>query len=212
MIPDLKTKRLHAEMRELTIGECLHLSKIRGHEEATGYMLRHSVTRIVSGPPLHLWAAQERTYAVGHYLAAHLPDGPNFSVGAGRFSDYLRLTYQDAPANILTGHSLEAIERTLGSIDVPPRAHWIIGIASEIESPAESDEELVSKMQAILARAGHRIDELLSTVETALPVWLVELSISNDGLVALSAGEEGQPQAARFPAHAALPARISSLA
>jgi len=149
--PLLRTRRLTVQLRELTIGESIAIAAMPPHlpeAECTAF-LKAAVqsTQGIEDPAD--WTVQERMLAVCHYLAATAEDGPDFSLGAGRYSDYL-----DGAADIqtqipqvevgelggdvwhmrhLTGRMAESIERMAGEVQdaagnpLAGRLHWLLG-------------------------------------------------------------------------------------
>lgn len=145
--PPLRTRRLAVQLRELSIGDSLALAAMPGHaEEAnTTAFLRCAIdaSKMVVEDPAR-WTVQERMLAVCHYLSATTDDGPDFSLGAGRYSDYLQgeadiqtsvqtVEIGEVGGDIwhvrhLTGAMAESIERMVGEIDgLSGRLHWIFG-------------------------------------------------------------------------------------
>lgn len=155
--PRLTTRRLRAQMVELTIGQSITIAGFpKGAEEAANtLMLRSCAGADCSLDPAH-WTLQERALGVGHYLMSINVDEPNFKIGDGRFSDYLDaehdidLATADVPLSVghiegddwavqhLYGYMLEAIERVQGQVSMPgghggqgvpmtARQHWVFG-------------------------------------------------------------------------------------
>jgi hypothetical protein len=145
--PPLRTRRLTLQLRELSIGDSLALAAMPGHmeEASTTAFLRAAVDASKGGvdDPAR-WTVQERILAVCHYLSATTEDGPDFSLGAGRYSDYLQ-GEADIQTSVqavevgevggdtwhvrhLTGAMAESIERMAGEIEgLSGRLHWLFG-------------------------------------------------------------------------------------
>lgn len=146
------TSRLNVQLRELTMRQALEVAAVppQQDEAATTVLLRsciQSSTGRVSDPAQ--WTVQECMLVRAHYLSAVADDGPNFSVGKGRFLDYL-LADMDAVvdsadagkacgdhwrAHQLTGAQAEIMERMCQS-----RNDWLVAdMAARLH--AEDDED-----------------------------------------------------------------------
>lgn len=179
-IPPLRTRRLTVTMEELSIGDSMGIAAMptgRPQAECTAF-LRAAIGTSPGVPDPAQWTVQERAHAVAWYMAATLDDGPDFSLGAGHYSDYLdgtadiKLPVCTAPAGELagdtwhirhlTGAMAESIERTEGEIPGQTgRAHWIFGtMAAQLIREGEDvpdgtgsegafDEFLVGRMQIL---------------------------------------------------------------
>lgn len=145
--PPLRTRRLTVQLRELSIGDSLTLAAMPGHmeEASTTAFLRCAVdaAKVAVEDPAR-WTVQERILAVCHYLSATTEDGPDFSLGEGRYSDYLQ-GEADIQTSVqavevgevggdtwhvrhLTGAMAESIERMAGEIEgLSGRLHWLFG-------------------------------------------------------------------------------------
>lgn len=176
----LRTRRLTVQLRELTIGDSLTLAAMPPHleEAACTSFLRCAVASSQNIPDPANWTVQERTLAVCHYLAATTEDGPDFSVGDGRYSDYLQgeadiqtsvqaLELGEVGGDVwhvrhLTGAMAESIERMVGEIEgVSGRLHWLLGgMAAQLvrtgEEPPDAaageglfDEYLLARVQIL---------------------------------------------------------------
>jgi hypothetical protein len=179
--PPLRTRRLTLQLRELSIGDSLALAAMPGHmeEASTTAFLRAAVDTSKSAgsdDPAN-WTVQERILAVCHYLSATTEDGPNFSLGEGRYSDYLQgeadiQTLAQAvevgevggdtwAVRHLTGAMAESIERMAGEVEgLSGRLHWLFGaMAAQLvrvgedvpDSTAEGifEEHLLSRMRVL---------------------------------------------------------------
>lgn len=149
--PILTTKRLKAQMRELTIMQSIAVAKYpdANKEASITYML--SCIAPDAGDPL-TWTLQERYLALAHYLMCINTKEPDFPIGRGVLSDYLYADKDIDPATInepvlvgdvggdvwgmghLYGYMLESIERTQGLTKnaetgepLDPMLHWIFG-------------------------------------------------------------------------------------
>ena len=165
--PPLRTRRLTLQLRELSIGDSLALAAMPPHMEEAGVtaLLRYAVDASKGGvdDPAR-WTVQERMLAVGHYLSATTQDGPDFSLGAGRYSDYLQ-GEADIQTSVqaveigevggdtwhvrhLTGAMAESIERMAGEVEgLSGRLHWLFGamaaqlVRSGEDAPEAADGE-----------------------------------------------------------------------
>lgn len=143
--PVLRTKRLTAQLKELSIGDALAVASMPpDRDEATCTAFLRFTLASVTGisDPAH-WTVQERILAICHYLAVVSEDGPDFSVGEnGHYSDYLDAA-KDCPPDVieldtidedrwyirhLTGAMAETVERLYGEIEgLHGRTHWLVG-------------------------------------------------------------------------------------
>lgn len=161
--PILRTRRLTVQLRELSIGESIAIAAMPSHlqeAECTAF-LRAAVKSAQGVEDPAQWTVQERILAVCHYLAATAEDGPDFSVGAGRYADYLdggadvdmkaqqievgEVGGDDWHMRHLTGAMAESIERMAGEVTdahgapIPARLHWILGgMACQLVRAGES--------------------------------------------------------------------------
>lgn len=167
--PPLRTKRLDATFRELTLREAVELAAIPPHlfERATTALLSCVVKEVAeSSPSIDAWTVQERTMAVAHYLA-HATDGEaNFAVGEGAFLDYLDAVRDAAPLEIEAG-----------------RAHdddWVIGQLTGLQAEAMEGfcstrlEWLTADMAARLRIPGKEEVPLVGAGVAAYAEWLQE--------------------------------------
>ena len=164
--PVLRTRRLTVQLRELPMAASIAVASMPPHlyEASCTAFLRAAVESASGVSDPAQWTVQERTMAVCHYLACTLEDGPDFAVGAGRFSDYLdgesdaaageptidlgELAGDHWTLRHLTGAMVESIERLCGEIEGIgnlPRLHWLIGaMACQLvrtdEIPPEASE------------------------------------------------------------------------
>ena len=143
--PPLRTRRLTVQLRELNIGESIALAAMPIHmeEATTAAFLGHVVKSVKGIEDPDQWTVQERAMVVARYQQAVADDGPDFSVGAGRYSDYLDGAHDidvDVPVQIgevggdvwsirhLTGAMAQSIERLADEVlGVSGRFHWLLG-------------------------------------------------------------------------------------
>jgi hypothetical protein len=169
--PPLRTRRLTVQLKDISIGDAVGLADMPTHLEEAGCaaLLNAAIAEVSNGPknPAE-WTVQERTLAVAHYLASVLDDGPDFSLGIGKYSDYLQGDVDISPAmkhaelgeigevggdhwtvRHLTGAMAEAIERVNGELEpLKPRLRWILaGMAAQMVRKGETLPELESDGQ-----------------------------------------------------------------
>ncbi|AEJ01278.1 hypothetical protein Nit79A3_1446 [Nitrosomonas sp. Is79A3] len=181
--PVLRMRRLTVQLRELSIGESIKIASMPVHlEEATNTaMLRYAVESVkgkdIIEDPAH-WTVQERIMTVCHYLASTSDGEPDFTIGKGRYTDYLdgsndsglietHIKIGEVGGDIwhirhLTGAMAESIERVSGEIpDISGKLHWLLGgmaaqmtiegdnSPSPIDGEGNFDQFLVSRMKVI---------------------------------------------------------------
>ncbi len=181
--PVLRMRRLTVQLRELSIGESIKIASMPVHleEASVTAMLRYAVESVqgkdVSEDPEH-WTVQERIMAVCHYLASISDGEPDFTIGKGRYSDYLDggndAGLMESDINIgevggdiwhirhLTGAMAESIERLSGEVDgVTGKLHWLLGgmaaqltiegenSPSPIDGEGAFDQFLVDRMKVM---------------------------------------------------------------
>ncbi len=156
--PPLRTRRLTVQLRELSIGESIAIAGMPAHlEEAscTAFLRRAVETAKGVDDPAQ-WTVQERMLGICHYLASTSDEGPDFSVGDGRYSSYLDgasdIRASDSLVEIgavggdswhirhLTGAMAESIERLTGEVEgIAGRLHWLLGgMACQLVRAGES--------------------------------------------------------------------------
>ncbi len=229
--PALRTKRLRVQLRELTIGESLRLAAMppdRPEALCTAF-LRFAAEDVEGVDDPLRWSVPERLLAVCQYMAATLEDGPDFSVGPARYSDYLdgERDIVDALVPVgevggdvwlarhLTGGMAESIERLAGEQPiVSGRLHWLYGaMAAQLVREGESvpapedgegafDEWLVGRMSALLAYPDSDAEALMGLYLHAREQMhhLFHLDFSSDGIIAMPKGGAASLPPARFPA------------
>lgn len=178
--PPLRTRRLTVQLKELSIGDSIAIAAMPTHlnESTCTTFLRKALESSKGIADPANWTVQERMLAVCHYLAAVSEDGPDFSIGDGRYSDYLdgaadiSIAMQSVPVGELggdkwsvrhlTGAMAESIERMNGEVEgIGGRLHWLLGsMASQMVMEGEAipdiadsdgifDEFLVKKMRVL---------------------------------------------------------------
>lgn len=146
-----------AKLRELTIGQAIELCNMPSsmHEASAAAALSFIVADVKSmtldapNDP-RLWTVHERAMLLAHYIAHISGEGPDFSIGDGKFSHYVLPGNDYAPANIplgdiagdawsmrpLLGAHAESIERLIlaGELGGADRASWWFGgMAAQLE-------------------------------------------------------------------------------
>lgn len=146
--PLLRTKRLCVQLRELSIAQSIALAAMSPDQDeaARSAFFRFAVENAQGLDNPDDWTVQERTMVVAHYLASINDNNPDFSLGEGKFSDYLDASC-DFPADKielgeyggdvwqmqqLTGRLAQAIERIHGEVSdaqgnpLKDRLFWIL--------------------------------------------------------------------------------------
>lgn len=144
-----RTRRMSVRLKELTISQAIGLCGLPAerHELTQTEMLRRVAqaeqpTADYVVDPL-LWTVEERNLLVTKYLAQVCDDGPDFALGDGRLSDYIRLD-QDLPTSrielpgLVAGKRCAMVPLLGGAAQVlemlcHKRGDWIVGaIACQI--------------------------------------------------------------------------------
>ena len=229
--PALRTKRLRVQLRELTIGESLQLVAMPPDKpEATcTAFLRRAGAETDGVPDPRRWTVPERMLAVCQYMAATLEDGPDFAVGAGRYSDYLNgerdigdelVVVGEVGGDVwkarhLTGGMAEAIERLSGELaGIEGRLHWLYGAMAaqlvregeDVPEPEDGegayDEWLLARMATLLAYPDSDAELMMGLFLSAREQMqhLFRVDFAPDGIVAMPKGGAATLPPARFPA------------
>lgn len=229
-IPPLKTRHLQIDLQELTLGQSIKLAGIPAHRYERGQteLLKMICTVRHGEPDPSLWTVHERIFAVSHYMAAVLEDGPDFSLGeSATYTSYLDAAMEcDATereigdiggdvwtVRVLRGYQIEAIEALLGELDIPPRLHYLIGgMAAQLvrkdEEPApeyhSSDYEkwLLKRMAILIDYPASDCEALMGAYLTAVDTLqsYFRIAFSADGVVVNpNEGADGSLPPARFP-------------
>lgn len=151
----LRTKRLALTLQEIAIGDAISLASIPPsmYESQTTRFLKSVIKQAEAATPIHVtdpraMTVQERAFSVAHYMAHVSESAPDFSIGDGRFSNYLVGQQQhvvpsfpagnvggDAWALVpLVGAAAEAIEELHGDLaGISGEYHWMLGcMASQL--------------------------------------------------------------------------------
>lgn len=234
-IPTLRTRRLTLQLRELAIGDSLAVMAIPDSLEqaSTTEFLRRATQSIKGVADPADWTVQERAMATAHYLASVSDDGPDFSVGNGRYSDYLDASVDHKSPTVaagehggdvwllqhLTGAMAESIERLNGEISgISGRLHWMVGAMAaqfirdqdrEQVGVSISDEALADRMKILMAYAESDFAVMVAMFEAARVKLshLFQLEFSESGPVFLprKGGDGGADlPPARFPAYSCI--------
>lgn len=234
--PALRTKRHTIQLRELTIGESLQLAAMPPDKPEAGCtaFLRSAVTSAAGLTDPAQWTVQERLLAVCQYMAATLEDGPDFSLGDGKYSDYLdggrdiggelfelgEVGGDVWHARHLTGGMAESIERLVGEIPgVSGRLHWLYGAMAaqlvrtgeEVPAPEEGegsfDEWLLDRAKTLLAYPESDAELMMGLFLGSRDkmAHLFHVEFVHDGIVAMpKEGATANLPPARFPAYSCL--------
>lgn len=234
--PALRTKRLTVQLRELTIGESLQLAAMPPDkpEAMCTAFLRSAATPTTGLADPAQWSVPERLLVICQYMAATLEDGPDFSLGDGRYSDYLngecdiddaRVDVGDIGGDVwqarhLSGGMAEAIERLDGELPmVVGRLHWLYGAMSaqlvrvdeHVPVPEDGegifDEWLLARMRTLLAYPDSDAERMMGLYLGAREKMqhLFRIEFLKDGIVAMPKGGAAvHLPPARFPAHSCL--------
>lgn len=231
-IPVLRSKRLILEMKEISMLNAIKLANMSQHlTERQNTFLINSILEKVEGieNPL-LWTIQERIFCIGHYIAATQDGDPDFEIGNAHFSDYLQAEkhyqfdsydlgeYEDDlwTAVPLLGVMAETIERLEGEIEgIENRTHWYLGCmacqlipngdALDYNSP-DYDTQVLERMIVLSQVPESNFLYLMGLLTTAHQHFdhLFNISISDDGVVAMPREGGADLPYARFPAHTAI--------
>lgn len=229
--PPLRTPRLDVQLRELTLRQAVMLAATppTKHETAVSALLSHVIAE-ARGPHSTpgRWTVQERMLVTAHYLACVSDEGGNFSIGEGRFLDYLYPTMDTAPAEIaagsacghdwvlrqLTGDEALALEAhcstrmnwTMGDMAarLRPAAGYTDTVPDATDSAHAYGEWLASTMADMGAMPESEIAELFALYRHGLRELhhLFGLGFDAQGHIALPKEVEGGGQSlapARFP-------------
>jgi hypothetical protein len=233
--PPIRTRRLTIQLGELTIGDSVKLAAIPSQlDQASCTAFLNCAVQSVSGiEDLAQWTVQERMLAVAQYLAAVLDDGPDFSLGKGRYSDYLDGAVDIPPDNIyvgdaagemwhmahLTGRMTESIERLQGELaGVEGRLHWYLGgmaaqltcksdVIPDLSTDGKYDEWLLNRMRTFAAFPESDFEQLMLCYYEGREKLhhLFAIEFSDEGIMVLSRkGADGSLPPARFRIRAGL--------
>lgn len=228
--PPLRTRRLTVQLKELSIGESIALAAMPIDAEEAGCtaFLRRAAASCKGITDPAQWTVQERMLAVCHYLAAVADDGPDFSLGRGRYSDYLDGATDAKPGRVdvgtvggdawlvqhLTGAMAESIERLTGEVDgITGRLHWLMGgMAAQMVRASETppdpadgegafDEYLAARMRVMASFPASDFEALMSRYALGRDELhhLFRIDFSANGLMALPKKGGGDLPPARFP-------------
>jgi hypothetical protein len=240
--PVLLTNRLTVQLRELSIGQSVNLAGIPDHAlEASCTAFLRAAVESAKGvyDPLH-WTVQERCFVVAHYLACVADDGPDFSLGFSKFTDYLEAEADHYVDQVeigeiagdqwrirqLTGAMAESIERLVGEIDVPGRLHWLLGAMAaqlvrknedipELQRESVYDQWLLDRMRIFGAFPDSDFKPLIGAYLVGLDSLhhLFSINFDDRGIVALPRkGADGSLPPARFPVLSCLSTTARALA
>ncbi len=241
--PPLRTRRLTVQLKELSIGESIKLASIPIHlnEAASSAFLKYAVASVSGVENMADWTVQERTLVVAHYLASVVEDGPDFSLGQGKYSDYLNgakdINKDFKPIDLgsvggdqwslthPTGRMSEAIERLQGELELPPRLHWLIGgMAAQLIRKGENvqnldtegsyDEWLLNRIKVFSAFPESDFEALMILYQSNREQLnhLFTIAFDDTGIITLPKESDSILPPARFPVRSGLSRMALALA
>ncbi len=160
-----RTRRLAVKLRELTLGQSIGLCSLPANRhELTATEMLSFVATAERPSDAHLtdprlWSVEERALLIAKYLAQVCDDGPDFSIGDGRLSDYLMLD-RDLPAQrielpgLVAGKACAMVPLVGAAAQVletlcETRGQWFIGaIACQILVAGEEAPDWASMSDA----------------------------------------------------------------
>lgn len=163
----LRTKRLALLLQEIAIGDAISLAAIPSsmYESQTTRFLTAVIKDADAATPTHVtdpraMTVQERAFIVAHYMAHVSETAPDFSIGAGKFSDYLVGQQQSVVPTFaagdvggdewslipLVGAAAEVIEELNGDLpDISGEYHWMLGcMASQLRKKDDAAPDPVT--------------------------------------------------------------------
>lgn len=204
LIMPFVTRRIKAQMQELSLRDAIDLCKIP--ESLNEYGTSRALQAIVAETnlPLHEWTVQERMAALCHYITAQ--EAGDWQVSDnGKLSDYLiDEDYPESPYQFddleivpLTGEYAEAVEMAVQ--ELPEGGKWVIGaMAATIRSREEewnggAAEFVRENIQRLLDLPESSFNDLLSHFQAAQHQLRhgFDLAYTQDGIAAK--GGAGQP-------------------
>lgn len=246
MIPfaHLRTKRVSVTLSELTLDQGIALCRMPGasHEHVATQFLRYVAAgadkprdTYVTDPLL--WTVEERLRVVTHYMAHVSDDGPDFSIGDRRFTDYAELTVDEfvdfTPIGEVGGRKmvlrpLLGVHAQLLERVCEDAGEWLIGAMAcclEDEADLSSPADLASldevgglkwvqkRIEALRARPESETDQLyLAFASRPSMRQFFRIDFGDEGIVCMPVeeGEVGAPPA-RFRAHTCVSQTTRSL-
>jgi hypothetical protein len=234
--PILRTRRLTVQLRELSIGQSIKLAAIPDHlnEQMCSEFLKYAISSVSGIEDIQAWTVQERMLAVAHYLASVVEDGPDFSLGSGKYSDYLDgsidIDKDFKPVELgelggdswslthLTGLMSASIERLAGELpDLPPRLHWLIGsmaaqlirkdeVLPVLDTEGSYDEWLLERIKVIAAFPESDFEQLIVMYQLGSEKLrhLFKINFNDTGIIALPKEDGSGLPPARFPVRSCL--------
>lgn len=197
-IPDFVTSRIHAQIKELSIGDIIDLCRIPVHLNERG--ITRALQAIIKEPslPIQEWTAQERYAAVIHYYINAYYDGHPPSLGSEETQEITILNYlipTDFPVSKRsklqeTGHTGTRLHYpiTLDSESDEPDYLWLLpmngdcvealervvtsGLVRNIKDRAEAWE--IAQMAAQILPLNIGYDEIVNTLNKSLDQFISE--------------------------------------
>lgn len=222
LFPHTRTRRLSVRLVELTLGQAIGICKLPGerHELTATELLRTIAAQADKPRPTYvtdplLWTVEERTLLIVTYLAHVTTDGPDFSVGQSKLSDYVNFagdstmdetdlgTVADKGRVMrpLLGVHLHALESLCSN-----RGEWIIGamacrifeaVEPVVDWAAMGDiamrEWLATRIEKIKGLPESMFDALFVAYQqgAARLAHFFSIDFDDDGVIFVAHGEEG---------------------
>lgn len=223
--PPLRTRRVSVALKELSLDQAISMCKLPPdrHEAAITQFLRFSAAGAERPRPDYvidprLWTVSERLRLVVQYLMGVTDDGPDFSVGRVRMSDYIDFN-ADPETMVIDGIEIDGVHlqiRPLLGLQAEAleilcsgRGEWMIGcIAAQIlpvgEQPSWADMPDVSvlawhkaRMQAVRALPESQFERLVLAFHEHQPSLrqFFNIGVGDEGIVCLpnEPGDEVPP-------------------
>ncbi len=184
LFPYLRTKRVAVQLREPSLGDAIAVCKLPAerHELTASAFLRFVARDAEAPQPRYvqdprLWTVQERALVMCHYLAQVSDDGPDFSLGEAKLTDYIMFD-KDMEADSFDAGTIDAKQWVMRPLlgaqaEILERAclnrgDWVVGaIACQILPVDETapDWKGMSDIQS-LEWVKARIDQIRGMAES----------------------------------------------
>ncbi len=233
--PPFRTSRLTVNLKEISISQSVKIASMPSKliEVSCTEFLRCAIEKSENIPDPLDWTAQERMFAVSHYLACTSDGSPDFKIGNGNYSDYLDVSNGSFVESVnvgevagdhwatknLTGRMLESIERLDGEIEgLSGRLYWMLGAMSaqlvmtnddtpQPISDSEYDKWLLDRMRVFANFPDTQFESLMLLWLSASEglKHLFSIQFDDFGVVVMPReGAEGNLPSARFPVRSCL--------
>lgn len=229
IIPPLRTRRVSVRLKELTLSQAEAMCKLPAvrNELSTSSFLKFAceVENPGDGYVLdpRLWTIEERTRVVVQYLIAFTADGPDFSVGSAKLSDYVDFVADpevrevsgiDVAGRSHTYRPLLGIQSEALEAICETRGDWLIGrIGAQVVPDGEAPDWASMSDVAVLSWHKARMDLLKALPESEFEslmaafieasegtVQFFRTSVSDDGIVCMPIQPGVEVPPGRFPA------------